>query len=104
MNLAGCGQEELHRLLWALGYKPLEAKDPETAEKVTVYVRSQKAIVAKRQREQRSEEHTSELQSLMRISYAVFCLKKKNTETHRQKHATTSKINNKKTKERSTLT
>src|SRR3546814_4599705 len=31
----------------------------------------------------RSEEHTSELQSLMRISYAVFCLKKTNTnETH----------------------
>src|SRR3546814_8752803 len=31
----------------------------------------------------RSEEHTSELQSLMRISYAVFCLKKKkNTKTH----------------------
>src|SRR3546814_4886629 len=28
----------------------------------------------------RSEEHTSELQSLMRISYAVFCLKNKNTE------------------------
>src|SRR3546814_5552104 len=31
-------------------------------------------------RRTRSEEHTSELQSLMRISYAVFCLKKKNTE------------------------
>src|SRR3546814_5048777 len=30
----------------------------------------------------RSEEHTSELQSLMRISYAVFCLKKKNTQTY----------------------
>src|SRR3546814_4533123 len=30
---------------------------------------------------QRSEEHTSELQSLMRISYAVFCLKKKKTTT-----------------------
>src|SRR3546814_1142945 len=29
----------------------------------------------------RSEEHTSELQSLMRISYAVFCLKKQNTNT-----------------------
>src|SRR3546814_3331208 len=29
----------------------------------------------------RSEEHTSELQSLMRISYAVFCLKKKNSTT-----------------------
>src|SRR3546814_4937787 len=30
----------------------------------------------------RSEEHTSELQSLMRISYAVFCLKKKNKNNH----------------------
>src|SRR3546814_9916342 len=30
----------------------------------------------------RSEEHTSELQSLMRISYAVFCLKKKKKPTH----------------------
>src|SRR3546814_2359559 len=39
-------------------------------------------VVDRRQAEsehQRSEEHTSELQSLMRISYAVFCLKKKNT-------------------------
>src|SRR3546814_7170738 len=36
----------------------------------------------------RSEEHTSELQSLMRISYAVFCLKKKNTQytTQTQSH------------------
>src|SRR3546814_2945758 len=32
-------------------------------------------------KEARSEEHTSELQSLMRISYAVFCLKKKTTPT-----------------------
>src|SRR3546814_10623050 len=32
--------------------------------------------------DQRSEEHTSELQSLMRISYAVFCLKKKNNKQH----------------------
>src|SRR3546814_8705290 len=40
----------------------------------------------------RSEEHTSELQSLMRISYAVFCLKKKKqiTQIHTQ-HMTTSK-------------
>src|SRR3546814_1612993 len=30
----------------------------------------------------RSEEHTSELQSLMRISYAVFCLKKKTVQRH----------------------
>src|SRR3546814_1064989 len=34
-------------------------------------------ILAHRQHLERSEEHTSELQSLMRISYAVFCLKKK---------------------------
>src|SRR3546814_1404156 len=34
----------------------------------------------------RSEEHTSELQSLMRISYAVFCLKKKNK--NNQQHST----------------
>src|SRR3546814_10076923 len=41
--------------------------------------------------QRRSEEHTSELQSLMRISYAVFCLKKKNhilnaTTTHQTHH------------------
>src|SRR3546814_6245008 len=42
-------------------------KDPRVAEAAVVGVPS----------EQRSEEHTSELQSLMRISYAVFCLKKK---------------------------
>src|SRR3546814_6549079 len=40
----------------------------------------------KADRHRRSEEHTSELQSLMRISYAVFCLKKKKTKkyTHDQ--------------------
>src|SRR3546814_6099070 len=38
----------------------------------------------------RSEEHTSELQSLMRISYAVFCLKKKK-QTKTDKHTQTTK-------------
>src|SRR3546814_10278682 len=39
-------------------------------------------VAARAQRQRfRSEEHTSELQSLMRISYAVFCLKKKKTHT-----------------------
>src|SRR3546814_9917607 len=37
----------------------------------------------------RSEEHTSELQSLMRISYAVFCLKKKKYITSKQKQTNT---------------
>src|SRR3546814_6459139 len=41
----------------------------------------------------RSEEHTSELQSLMRISYAVFCLKKKKKKIHI--HATKRKVQSK---------
>src|SRR3546814_3893656 len=44
----------------------------------------------------RSEEHTSELQSLMRISYAVFCLKKKKPTIHNKltppHHATKTKL------------
>src|SRR3546814_8900445 len=46
--------------------------------------------------DQRSEEHTSELQSLMRISYAVFCLKKKNKQKNKTKtdqHRSKSKCN-----------
>src|SRR3546814_8985759 len=39
----------------------------------------------------RSEEHTSELQSLMRISYAVFCLKKKNKQNTTRMHRTSRK-------------
>src|SRR3546814_4431906 len=41
----------------------------------------------------RSEEHTSELQSLMRISYAVFCLKKKQKQKQ-HKHAITRQLTN----------
>src|SRR3546814_7179189 len=41
----------------------------------------------------RSEEHTSELQSLMRISYAVFCLKKKNNKREHSNHITKIKLN-----------
>src|SRR3546814_2186656 len=40
----------------------------------------------------RSEEHTSELQSLMRISYAVFCLKKKNEKKQINKYHTTKSL------------
>src|SRR3546814_8330670 len=46
---------------------------------------------SRRSRHRRSEKHTSELQSLMRISYAVFCLKKKKTHTNikqSSKHST----------------
>src|SRR3546814_5213990 len=41
-------------------------------------------VAPRRRIHSRSEEHTSELQSLMRISYAVFCLKKKNNKHERQ--------------------
>src|SRR3546814_2596987 len=47
-------------------------------------IRGSRAMARARQRAtpERSEEHTSELQSLMRISYAVFCLKKKTLRTN----------------------
>src|SRR3546814_8104545 len=41
--------------------------------------------LAEREQDDRSEEHTSELQSLMRISYAVFCLNKKKKKEENQK-------------------
>src|SRR3546814_3412799 len=56
-------------------------KDPrQTSRRLPGWERSANDLVdrpATRPRRPRSEEHTSELQSLMRISYAVFCLKKK---------------------------
>src|SRR3546814_10201908 len=45
----------------------------------------------------RSEEHTSELQSLMRISYAVFCLKKKKTKQQNNTNVYTYRTRNKHT-------
>src|SRR3546814_3657447 len=42
----------------------------------------------------RSEEHTSELQSLMRISYAVFCLKKKKHKKQKHKNQNRKHLNN----------
>src|SRR3546814_9543873 len=50
-----------------------------------------------RRADARSEEHTSELQSLMRISYAVFCLKKKKTNSN-TKHKKTSQVTTNKKK------
>src|SRR3546814_7147667 len=55
--------------------------DP-TGRRLTVTIGSDSPVA----RNFRSEEHTSELQSLMRISYAVFCLKKKKNYTTQTKH------------------
>src|SRR3546814_1411446 len=49
-----------------------------TAKRVIHFAALHVGLLVKFQHAGRSEEHTSELQSLMRISYAVFCLKKKN--------------------------
>src|SRR3546814_4345263 len=47
-----------------------------------------------KKRVKRSEEHTSELQSLMRISYAVFCLKKKKTQANKSQPDNNTNTNN----------
>src|SRR3546814_1317372 len=51
--------------------------DERLGERVVALVESDRELDEDVLRKHRSEEHTSELQSLMRISYAVFCLKKK---------------------------
>src|SRR3546814_9680319 len=56
------------------------------AEPVGAIVEAVKVALEHTAPELRSEEHTSELQSLMRISYAVFCLKKKNKNHMITKH------------------
>src|SRR3546814_4036636 len=53
---------------------------------------AKKAVAKKPGVKKRSEEHTSELQSLMRSSYAVFCLKKKNKQRRRHKKKTEERM------------
>src|SRR3546814_3131292 len=55
-------------------------------EGLTVCYRSGRRLLPAVQQFDRSEEHTSELQSLMRISYAVFCLKKKKQKRRHQQN------------------
>src|SRR3546814_7537157 len=69
--LAGTQADELARAIEILRSAPGAALLPRSL------------IRSALQRGERSEEHTSELQSLMRISYAVFCLKK---QIHQQAH------------------
>src|SRR3546814_6677044 len=62
--------------------KQLETQGVQRGERVGLHLeRTPLALAAVLGIMMRSEEHTSELQSLMRISYAVFCLKKKNKKT-----------------------
>src|SRR3546814_8798770 len=59
-------------------------RPPGTAIRANARSRTRAGIQHGRRLDFRSEEHTSELQSLMRISYAVFCLKKKNIQLTQQ--------------------
>src|SRR3546814_5858746 len=60
----------------------MKRKSRQAAQGCAGQVRQRAVKHAEHRSRMRSEEHTSELQSLMRISYAVFCLKKKNKPTH----------------------
>src|SRR3546814_6201001 len=67
---------------WAWGLGARTADDPLSIAAfllIAFYVGDRLVLMVAKARFGRSEEHTSELQSLMRISYAVFCLKKKIT-------------------------
>src|SRR3546814_1889508 len=64
----------------AHGYRRTARHAEKTADRCSSGLLRRRRVRARDVR--RSEEHTSELQSLMRISYAVFCLKKKNIKTH----------------------
>src|SRR3546814_1662489 len=63
--------EEADLVIFDAALTPIQQRNLETAHEAKVIDRTGLIL------EIRSEEHTSELQSLMRISYAVFCLKKK---------------------------
>src|SRR3546814_3482704 len=71
----GTGLDVLEDVVGALARLAIEGGRAVVAQPVVVEVGA--AAAGKRQLEARSEEHTSELQSLMRISYAVFCLTNK---------------------------
>src|SRR3546814_6222582 len=69
--------ERDHAGLHTLYISPLKALAVDIHRNLTQPIEEMGLAIACETRTGRSEEHTSELQSLMRISYAVFCLKKK---------------------------
>src|SRR3546814_6037863 len=77
LALAGCGDGGV------AGSEDARAADPASPDKAVAKA-GDDAAALRCPPKVRSEEHTSELQSLMRSSYAVFCLKKKKTATTMQ--------------------
>src|SRR3546814_7262374 len=67
--------------------------NPELSVEQRVIELDRSVLAAEQRKAERSEEHTSELQSLMRISYAVFCLKKKKNQNIHTEQNTRMKYN-----------
>src|SRR3546814_1937592 len=88
----GAGREA-YELLWRRLFDLKFFEYADTVSAAWIWTRIKRVGTSRRSlmQEQRSEEHTSELQSLMRSSYAVFCLKKKIqlTQKSRTKHVYT---------------
>src|SRR3546814_9222228 len=75
-----------------LQHIPVQALEPRPVEELPGVALPAAHLADAPEEHPRSEEHTSELQSLMRISYAVFCLKKKTQ--HKQNTTTTKHYTN----------
>src|SRR3546814_5922809 len=77
----GRGPSPLERAWWDEQLMGLTMDDPEVKVQLFRFIDALPMLAepasVRRHLQERSEEHTSELQSLMRLSYAVFCLKKK---------------------------
>src|SRR3546814_2806894 len=87
----GNAGQHIARLLAADGHAIVAVSDSNGAVKADGGLDLERLVAAK-DGGGRSEEHTSELQSLMRISYAVFCLKKKNKKRQRQMNSAQREI------------
>src|SRR3546814_6778282 len=80
---AGQGQiscilgQGLMRRTWLGNFRNAMPRGPAKDDQIDERIRTKAIRAMNRNTSRRSEEHTSEIQSLMRISYAVFCLKKK---------------------------
>src|SRR3546814_10846713 len=85
-HVAGVALEQVAREV-AVGVVVLAGVEHPLHAGEAAQVGGQRLGIALRALEARSEEHTSELQSLMRISYAVFRLKKKKQRSYRNPHA-----------------
>src|SRR3546814_10280601 len=83
--MLGCGAEKREHAVAARTFAPEPAATEDRSRRESVgtgRISAEGGGSAAQGGADRSEEHTSELQSLMRISYAVFCLKTKKTTTY----------------------